>query len=113
MDQKKKDNLIDALYTVALVIWGLCILFGALVGSNSGSALVGAFKGFFIGLGIVIVNKIIVRSIEAPARLLAFIIVPLVGYLIGLIWGESIALYGAVIGLFVAVIVVADMVKKD
>lgn len=113
MDQKRKDKLIDNMYTFALVLWGLSILYGAFVGSSNGSVLVGAFKGFFIGLGIAIVNKIIVRSIEAPGLLLAFVILPLIGYLIGLIWGGSATLYGAAIGLGVAIIIVADMVKKD
>jgi hypothetical protein len=113
MEQKRKDELIDNLYTIALVLWGLSILYYAIVGSYNGSILVGAFKGFLIGLGIVIVNKIIVRSIESPGLLLAFVILPLIGYLIGLIWSESIAEYGAAIGLGIAVIVVADMVKKD
>jgi hypothetical protein len=54
-----------------------------------------------------------VRSIESPGLLLAFVILPLIGFLIGLIWSGSIAEYGAAIGLGIAVIVVADMVKKD
>lgn len=113
MDQKSKEKLIDNMYTLALVLWGLSILFGAFVGSSNGSAFVGAFIGFFIGLGIAIVNKIIVRSIEAPGLLLAFLIFPIIGYLIGLIWGGSATQYGAAIGLGVAIIIVADMVKKD
>jgi|LauGreDrversion4_2_1035121.scaffolds.fasta_scaffold16213_5 hypothetical protein len=113
MEQNRKDNLIDAMYYTALVLWGLSILLGALVGSNSGSAYVGAFKGFIIGLGIVILNKIIVRSIEEPGLLLAFVILPLIGYLIGLIWGDTTAFYGAAIGLGIAIVIVADMVKKD
>jgi hypothetical protein len=112
MNNSNKEDLYQILYYISIVIFGLCIIVGALKGAEDGAILVGAFKGFIIGMGVMILNSIVVRSIEDPSRLLAFIIFPAIGYIIGLIWGWDAAKIGAIIGAIIAVFSVADMIKK-
>ena len=85
---------------------------GAVIGGEDGSILVGAFGGLMIGMGVLILNAIIVRSIENPYLLTAFIILPAIGFIIGLIWGLGGAKIGAGIGVVLAILIVADMIKK-
>ena len=112
MNDSEKDNLIQTIFKISFVIFGLCIIIGAVIGGKDGSVLVGAFCGFMIGMGVMILNSIVVRSIEDPSRLLAFVIFPAIGFLIGLIWGWDAAKIGAGIGAVIAILLVADMIKK-
>jgi hypothetical protein len=112
MKNSNKDDLIQIIYKISFVIFGICIIIGALIGGEGGSSLVGAFYGFLIGMGVLILNSIVVRSIENPYLLFAFIIFPVIGFLIGLIWGWNAAKIGAIIGAVIAILIVADMIKK-
>jgi hypothetical protein len=95
MNNSSKDNLIQIFYKTSFVIFGLCIVVGAVIGGEDGSILVGAFGGFMIGMGVMILNSIVVRSIEDPTRLITFIIFPAIGFIIGLIWGSDGSKIGA------------------
>jgi hypothetical protein len=112
MNNSEKDNLIQTIFKISFVIFGLCIIVGAVIGGKGGSVLVGAFCGFLIGMGVMILNSIVVRSIEDPSRLLTFIIFPAIGFIIGLIWGSTGAKIGAGLGGLMAILIVADMIKK-
>ena len=80
MTNPNKENLIQIFYKISFAIFGLCIIIGALIGGSDGSILGGAFGGFMIGMGVMILNSIVVRSIEDPTRLIAFIIFPAIGF---------------------------------
>jgi hypothetical protein len=107
-----KERLIGFLQITALAIWGLAIIIGACTGGSDGSTAGGAFGGFCVGLGIVILNAFIVRIIDDPSRLIYFIICTPIGFLIGLIWGWDEAKLGATIGGLIAFLAIADMLKK-
>jgi hypothetical protein len=112
MNNSNKEDLYQILYYISIVIFGLCIIIGAVKGAEDGSVFVGIFRGFLIGLGVMILHSIIVRSIDNPSRLLAFVIFPAIGFIIGLIWGSDGAKIGAGLGGVMAILLVADMIKK-
>ena len=110
---EKKEKIISLLQTIALIVWGISIVAGATIGGSDGSAGGGAFMGFLLGLGIVILIAFLVRVIDDPSRLLYLLICPPIGILIGLIWGNDGAMIGAAIGGVVAFLFIADMIKKE
>jgi hypothetical protein len=113
MDKReKKEKLIQVLEKIALIVWGLSIITGALIGGSDGSMLLGGITGLLFGLGIVILNAFVVGIIEDPTRLMSFVIFIPVGCLIGLIWGSNGAIIGSISGGILAFLFVADMIKK-
>lgn len=107
----KKDKIIEKFNIISLSLWAISIFLGALYGEYNSSTIMGAFGGFIIGVGIVILNAFIVRIIDDPSKLFFFLIFLAIGFLIGLIWGINGAIIGTLISGVIAFLFVADMLK--
>jgi hypothetical protein len=107
----QKREILRIIEIISFIVWGLAILIGALSVDSDGSTMVGAFSGFIYGLGFRVLIMFVIRTIENPRRLMFFLILVPIAYLIGLIWGKDAALIGAAIGGFVAFCFIIGIIK--
>jgi hypothetical protein len=112
-NEQKKTVIIKTLRSFGLIAWAIAIITGAAIGGSDRSIIGGAFAGFLVGFGILILIHFFIQIIENPSLLKYFLITPPIGFLIGLFWGLNGGLIGALIGGIVAFLFVADLIKKD
>lgn len=105
-------SILEYLHYAKFILWGTAILIGAMSGGSDGSIAGGIFGGFMFGLGIAIMVTFIQGVIYYPRRLTYFLFCIPPGFFIGYFWGWDGALIGVSIGGVIAILLVADLIKK-